>query len=133
MLSQLEVAHLVYMVNLVRIGPEYDLRPLTHHAVHYPDAGDGAPVAVVIGIKDEGTERCVELSAGWRYPSHQRFEQLGNAGSLLGRHRENLLPLRSDEIHDLLGSPLRLRTGKVDLIEHRDDLETGIHRQKEIA
>ena len=68
-----------------------------------------------------------------RHPRHNRLEQLGNAGSFLGRNRENLLPLGADQVHDLLGSPLGLGPGKVDLVEHRDDLEPGIHGQKEIA
>ncbi len=133
MLSQLEVPHLVYVVHLVRVGPEHDLRPLPHHAVHYPDAGNGTAVAVVIGIEDEGAERGVQLAPRRRHPGHQRLEQLGHPGSLLGRDRQDLLPLRADQIHDLLGAPLRLGPGKIDLVEYRDDLEPGVHRQKEVA
>ena len=133
MLPQLEVAHLVHVVHLGRVGAEDDLGPLTHHAVHHPDAGDGPAVAVVVGIEDERAQRGVQLSPRSRHPGDDRLEQLGHPGPLLGRDRQDLLPLCADQIHDLLGAPLRLGAGEVDLVEHRDDLESGIHRQKEIA
>ncbi len=71
------------------------------------------------------------LGAG--HPLDDCLEQLRNAGALLGGDRQNLLAPGPDQVDDLLGSPLRLRPGQVDLVEDRDDFEAGVERQEEIG
>src|SRR5262249_25483407 len=68
-----------------------------------------------------------------RHPRDDRLEQLGYAGPLLGGHREDLLSLGPDQVHDLLRPPLRLGAREVDLVEHGNDLEAGVHRQEQVA
>ena len=75
----------------------------------------------------------VGLAPGRRHPRDDRLEQLGHADALLGRDREDLLPLGPDQVHDLLGPPLRLGAGQVDLVEDRDDLEPRVQGQEEVA
>ena len=90
MLAQPEVADLVHVVQVVRVGAEGDLHPLAHRAVHHPDARNRAPVAVVVRIEDERAERRLLAAPGRRHPGHDGFEQLGDAGALLGRDRQDL-------------------------------------------
>ena len=70
---------------------------------------------------------------GGGHPGHDRLEQLRDAGALLGRDGQDLLPLGPDQVHDLLRALLGLGAGQIDLVEDRDDLETGVHREKEVA
>ena len=133
MLSQLEIAHFVDGVDVVGMGAEGDLHTLTQGPVHHPDAGNGAAIAVEVGIEDEGPERRIGLAPRRRDSGDHRFQQLGNAGALLGRDGQDLLPAGADEIHDLLGPALRLRPGEIDLVEDRDDLEPRVHGQKEVG
>ena len=70
---------------------------------------------------------------GRRHPRDDRLQQLGDADALLGGDREDLLPLGPDQVHDLLRPPLRLGAGEIDLVEDRNDLQTGVHGQEEVA
>ena len=133
MLAQLEVAHLVHVVDVVGVGAEGDLHPLAHHAVHHADARDRAAIAVVVRVEDERAERRLLLAPRRRNPRDDRLQQLGNAGALLGGDGQDLVPLGPDQVHDLLRPLLRLGAGQVDLVEDRDDLEPGVHREEEIA
>jgi len=90
-------------------------------------------ILVVIRIEDERPQRCVFHATRRRDPCHDRLEEIGDAGAFLRRDGEDFLPLGADEVDDLLRSALRLRAGQVDLVEDRDDLETGVERQEEIA
>src|SRR3546814_2143449 len=52
--------------------------------------------------------------------------------SLLGAHGEDLLGRRAEEVDELLSPALRFGAGEVDLVEHRDDVQTGVERQEEV-
>ncbi len=132
-LAQLQVAHFVHRVHVLGVGAEGDLHAAAQPAVHHPDAGDGAAVAVEVGIEDEGPERGTQVAARGRDPGHDRLQQGGYPGPVLGRDLEDLLPPRADQVPDLLGPPLRLGAGEVNLVEHRDDLEPGVQRQEKIG
>jgi hypothetical protein len=115
------------------MGAEGDLHALPNHSVDHPDAGHGTAVAVVIGIEDERAQRRILPAARRRHPSHDRLQQVGHAGPLLGGDRKNFLALGADQVHDLLGALLRLRARKIDLVEDRYDLQSRVHSKKEIA
>ena len=51
----------------------------------------------------------------------------------LAETAEDLLPLGPDQVHDLLGAPLGLRAGEIDLVEDRDDLEAGVEREEQVG
>jgi hypothetical protein len=112
---------------------ERHLHALLHHAIHDPDARDGAAVPVEVRVEDQRAQRGVFLPPRRRHPRHQRLEQLGDARALLRRHGEDLFPLRPDQVHDLLRALLGLGAGQVDLVEDRDDLEPGVERQEEVG
>jgi hypothetical protein len=133
MLTQLEIAHLIHVMDIVGMSAERDLHSFPDHTIDYPNAGHRSPVAVVVGIEDEGAERRLLPALGRRNSRDHGLQQLGDAGALFGRYRQDLLALGPDQIHDFLSPPLRLGARQVDLVEHRDDLQAGIHGQKEIA
>ena len=132
-LAQLEVAHLVHGEDVVGVRPEGHLHAGAQRAVHHPDAGDRAAIAVVVVVEHQRAERRLGVAPGRGHAGHDRLEQLRHAGAFLGRHRQDLLPAGADQLHDLLRALLRLGARQVDLVEHRDDLEPGIHGQEEVA
>jgi hypothetical protein len=114
------------------MGPEGDVHALSHDAVDHADTGNGAPVAIEIGIEDQGPERCIFHAAGWRDPLHDGLEQLGDPGSFLGGHGENLFAPDPDQVHDLPRPPLGLGAGEIDLVEHRNDFQARVEGEEEI-
>jgi len=132
-LPQLQVTDLLHVIHVLRVGSEDDPHPLPDGAVHHPDARDRPAVPVVVGVEDEGPERGLRRTRGGRNASHDRLQQLRDAGSLLGADREDLLGAGPDEVDDLLGPPFRFRAGQVDLVEDRDDLQSRVQREEEIA
>jgi hypothetical protein len=132
-LAQLEVADFVDVIDVVGVRPERDLHAFADHAVDHTDAGDAAAILVVVRVEDERPERRLFLAARRRHPVHDRLEQGGDAGPLLGGHGQDLFPLGADQVHDLLGPALGFGAGEVDLVEHREDFEPGVHGEEEIG
>ena len=132
LVAELQVPHLVDLVHVVAVRAERDPHPGPEHAVDHPDARDGAAIAVVIRVEDEGTKRGVAAPAWRRDPQHHLLEQVGNAGSLLRRDPEDLFGLRADQVAELLRPAVGLRAGQVDLVEHGEDLEPGVEREEQV-
>ena len=131
--AQLQIAYLVDLVEIVLVSAEHDLHPGAQPAIHDANAGDRAAIAVVVGIEDQGPQRRLGLSLGRPDAMHHRFEHLRHTRPVLGRDAKNVRRVRPDEIVDLLRAPVRLGAGEVDLVEHRDDLEPRIEREKEVG
>jgi hypothetical protein len=100
LVAQLEIADLVDFVDVVAMGAERDLHPRLDDAVHHPNRRDGAAIAVVVGVEDQGPQGGIGLTARRGHPAHHGLEQLGDAASLLGRDAQDLVGLGADEIVD---------------------------------
>jgi len=98
-------------------------------AVHDPDVGDDPAVLVVLRVEDEGAGRRGGVAAGSGDAGHELLEHVGHALARLGGdapHRVRVLP---DQLGDLLGHPLGLGAGEVDLVQAGDELEAGVDRE----
>ncbi len=133
LVPQLQVPDLVHLVDVLLVRAEGDLHARPDGAVHDADAGDRAAVTIVVGVEDEGTERRVRHATGRRDALHHGLEQLGHPGALLGGEAEDLLGLRPDQLMQLLRPSVRLGSGEVDLVEHGDDLQPGVHREEQVG
>ena len=60
---------------------------------------------------------------------HDRFEDLLDAGALLGAGQDRRRAVESDDLFDLPPRFVGLRARQVDLVDHRDDLEIVLHRE----
>jgi hypothetical protein len=121
------------VVNLVRVRAEHDFGSFTDKPVHHPDTGNGPAIPVIVGIEYQRTEGRIETATRAWNTCDDRLQQLWYAGPLFGRNGEYLLSFRSNQVHDLLGTSLWLCTGQVDLVENRDDLQAGVHGEKQVA
>lgn len=92
-------------------------------AVHQTDIDDDAPVAVIVAVEDQRPQR---FTAG--------IQRAGNIGddplqhflhieAGLGRDPGSIQRRDTDDIFDLMGNPLRIGGGKVDLVDDRHDLQ----------
>ena len=109
-----------------------ELCPGSHHAdavaglylaVHQTDIDDDATVAVIVTVEDQRPQR---FTAG--------IQRAGNIGddplqhflhieAGLGRDPGSIQRRNSDDIFDLMGNPLRIGSGKVDLVDDRHNLQ----------
>src|SRR6266404_5518134 len=133
LVPQLQVSDLVHLVDVVLVRTEGDLQAGPDRAVHDADAGDRAAVPIVVRVEDQRAERGVRHATGRRDALHHGLEELGHVGAFLGRDAEDLLGLRPDELMQLLRPAVRLGSREVDLVEHGDDLQPGVHREEQVG
>ena len=69
------------------------------------------------------------LPVGAGIRATDRLQHLGHAFAGLGGDPERVRGLGAEQVGDLLGDPLRLGAGEVDLVDHRDQLEPVFDRQ----
>jgi hypothetical protein len=93
------------------------------HAVHDPDGADHAAVLVVVGVEDEGLQRRAGVTLGRRDAGHGGVEQLGHALAGLATDAQDGRRVDPEHLLDLLGHPLGLGHGQVDLVDRGDDLQ----------
>ena len=116
-MSELQVADFVHLVQVLGVGAERDLHARLEDAVHDADAGDGAAIPVVVRVENEGAQRRFAIAPRSRHTLHHGLEQLGDADPLLGGDAQDLVGLGAQQVVDLLGAPVGLGAGKVDLVE----------------
>ena len=105
-----------------------DLLPLAHGAVDQSHVRDGAPVAVVVAVKDHGPQDRVGVARRRRNPLHNARQQFVDAdpGFCAGQHHvggveaEALLHLGEHLIH--------AGVDEIDLVDHRHDCQIEIDR-----
>ncbi len=109
-----------------------DVRSGANNAVHNAHARDRAAVAIVVGIVDERAKRTVGVANRRRHSLDHRFEQLGDADSLLGAHEQNLVGVDAEEVVDFLLPALWLRARKIDLVEDGNYLQSRLEREEKV-
>src|SRR5207248_1946483 len=115
LVAQLQISDLVYLVHVLLVRPESDLHARPDRAVHHADAGNGAAIAIVVRVEDQGAERRLGRAPGRWDAAHDGLEQLGHVRALLGRDAQDLLRLRPDQLVNLLGAAIGLGSRQVDL------------------
>ena len=109
------------------------MRPRTNRTVHDADARDRAAIAVVVRVEDEGAQGRVGITLRRRHARDDRIQQRVDAEALLRAHEQDVVRVRPDEIVHLLLATLRLRAGKIDLVENGNDFQPGVESEEEIG
>ena len=131
-LAKLVVPDFIHLVNRFARA-ERDVCALPDHSVDDANAGNRTPITVVIRIVDQRTKRRVLVALGGGHRPHNFLEQLRNADALLRADQENLCGVDAEEVGELLPALFRLGPRQIDLVQDRDDLEAGVHREKQIG
>ena len=97
-------------------------------AVEDPDRAHDAPVRVVDGVEDQRLERRVGVAGRRRHLRDQGVEELRDPLAGLGRDAQHVGGGNPEDPLDLLGAPVGLGRGQVDLVERGDDGEVGVER-----
>ena len=116
----------------VGLGPvlhREDPLALAEGAVDHPHVGDDAAVLVELGVEDQRPGRRLGLARGRRDPGDDRLQHLGHPLPGLGRDPQRFVGVAAEQVGDLVGDPLGLGAGQVDLVDHRDQLEPVLDRQ----
>ena len=82
--TQLQIAHLIDLIQVVAVRPKCDLHPRPDHAVDHANRWDGPAVTVVVRVENQRAQRRGVITARRRHPPHDGLEQLRNAGALFG-------------------------------------------------
>ena len=104
-----------------------------HTAVHNTAEHDHAFVGIIDRIEDKGLERSLRISLGRRDLLYDLLKDFFHILSCLGRDLRRVLCFQSDHILDLVDHTLGIRTGKIDLIDHRQDVQIMIQRKINIG
>ena len=110
-------------------GHELDLVAGRHRPVDHPDVAHHPPVGVVVRVEHESPQRAAHLACWGGQPCHDGLQQGVDPFARLGRHPEHLVDGATEDAHDLVGDPVGLGGGQVDLVDHGDDLEPTLDRQ----
>jgi hypothetical protein len=103
------------------------------HAVHHMHEDDDAAVLVEPGVEDEPAQGRVGVALRRRHEVDDGLEDLVDPDALLGGGEDGVGGVDADDVLDLLPRLLRLRAGKVDLVQHGHDLEPGVHGQVRVG
>ena len=101
--------------------------------VLHPHMGDNALVGVIDRIKDQGAQGFRGAAAGRRKACHHRLEDGVGSGALLGRHKEDFVIPKAENLFQLPGHPFRLRLRQIHLVDHRNQFQVILHRQQGIG
>ena len=110
-----------------------DRLALRERPVDDPDVRDHAAVLVELGVEDQGARRLLGIAARGRDARDQLVEHVRHALAGLGADPADRVGGLSEQLGDLLGHPLGLGSGKVDLVQARDQLEARIDRQVRVG
>ena len=130
-LSKLIVADLIDLIDRLARA-ESNVRALPDHAIDYAHAGNRSPILVIVGVINEGAKGSLLVALRCRDLAHDFLEKLADPDSFLRADEKNLARLDAQQVSNLFSAALRLRTGKIDLVENWNYLEAGIHRQEKI-
>ena len=123
---QFQVADFFRLV-LVPGGEELHLVPGLYAAVHHLEVSDDAAELVENGVEDKGLERCGRVSLGRRNPVHDCVKHRLHALPGTGRYPQNLLRFAAQKVAHLVLHQLRLGGVHVNLVEHRNNLQTVVY------
>ena len=122
-----ELADVGDLVKLV--GPhEADLLALHQLAVEHADVRDDAAVVIIDAVEDQGAGRQVGLARGGRELVAELADQLVDALAGLGRDEDRLFGREAEHLLDFLGHLNGARSGQVNLVDDRDDLQPHVDR-----
>ena len=110
-----------------------DLLVLAERALGEPDVHDHALVRVVVAVEDQALERLRGIALRGRDPLDDRFEDLRDAGPILGRGEDHLLARDRQHVLELLDDRVRVGRRQVDLVEHRDERQALAHREMDVG
>ena len=100
-----------------------DRLALLYRAVHHADVNHDAAVRIVLAVENKGAERGVLIAAGGRDSLYDIVEHGLDIYARLRAYLGGVHRLDADDVLYLLLHPLRIGGGKVDLIQHGQDLE----------
>ena len=107
--------------------PDLPARP--HLAVNDPHEHHHALIGIVPGIEEQRPERTLLLASRRRDHAYDRLQNFAGADPLLSACCDGGLSVQPDHILDLLFRRFDVGVGKIDLVDHRNDLEVMIQRQ----
>ena len=90
-------------------------------ALEQSDVRHHALVRIVVRVEDQPLQGLVGVALGRRDARDDRFEDLRDAGALLGRHQQYLLARNGEHALELLDDEVGLGRGQVDLVDHGHD------------
>ena len=115
--------------NTCAVGPQPDLLPHAHAAVHHARQDDHAAIGIEPGIENQRAQRRVGRALGRRHQVHDGLQNFVNADALLGAHQQRAARVQPDHGFDLLANALRLGGGQIDLVDDRNDFQVVVQRQ----
>ncbi len=110
-----------------------DRLALGERPVDDPDVRDHATVLIELGIEDQCASRRVGVAARRWDAGDQLVEDIGHALAGLRADPPHCVGGLSQQLGDLLGDPLGLGAGKVDLVQAWDQLEPRVDRQVRVG
>ncbi len=131
-LTKLVVPDFIHLVHRFARA-EGDMRAFPDHSVDDSNAGNRAPITVVIRVVDQRAERGVLVAFRRRHLPYDLLQQLRNANALLRAHEKNRIGFDSQEVGEFLLAQFRFGARQIDLVQNRDDLQARVHRQKKIG
>ena len=100
-----------------------------HAALLDAHIGDDALVRVVVGVEDQRLQRRVGVALGRGDVGDDLLHDRLDVDARLCADARRILGGNADDVLDLRRHAVRVRGDQVDLVEHRDDLEPGVHRE----
>ena len=100
-----------------------------HAALLDAHIGDNALVRVVVGVEDQRLQRRVRVTLGRGNIRDDLLHDRLDIHARFGADARRILCGDADDVLDLRRHAVRIRGDQVDLIEHRHDLEAGVHRE----
>ena len=105
-----------------------DARVLLQHAVDDANENHHAEIDIVPAIDQERFQRRVAVALRRRQAGDDGFQHVGNAEAGFRRDHHRVGGVDADHVLDLLLDLIGLGGGKIDFVEHRHDLVTGVER-----
>ena len=107
--------------------------PGLHGPLEHAHDDHDAAVRVVPGVEDEGLQGGVGVAGRRGQPRDDGLEDFLGAGPLLGARENRAGRVEADDLLDLTPRLIRLRAGKIDLVDDGDDLEVVVDGQVRVG
>ena len=117
---------------------DFRLCPCGHHqdfcSFFHPAFLDAAEynnpfVGIIQRVEDQCLQGIVRAAGRSRYLLYHRFQHLFDADPVLCGNHRRILCLQPDHVFDFILYPLGLGAGKINLVDHRKDIQIMIQRQ----
>ena len=123
---RLQRAHLDDAVD--RAGAHHpDLHARAERAVEHAQVDDDAAVGVILAVEDQGLERRVPVAPGRGHAVHHHLQHGVDVDAVLGGDLRGIHGRDADDVLDLLLDLLGPGRGQVDLVDHRQHLQSLVH------